>query len=112
MPGGFIDQDESAEEALRREVREEIGARVVRATFLITVPNQYLYKGFIIPVLDLYYHCLVEGLDQLHFGDGEVEDCFFAAIDEEMLSDFAFAANRSALRYFRDTLQEQLPRRT
>ncbi|MCX6911156.1 MAG: NUDIX domain-containing protein [Verrucomicrobia bacterium] len=55
LPGGFVDVGETAEEALRREVREEVNLELDSLEFLCTCANQYPYGGVTYPVLDLFY---------------------------------------------------------
>lgn len=55
LPGGFADVGETAEEALRREVREEVNLELGPLEFLCTCPNQYAYEDVTYPVLDLFY---------------------------------------------------------
>jgi ADP-ribose pyrophosphatase YjhB (NUDIX family) len=54
-PGGFIDLGETAEAAVHREVREEVGIELGQLKFLCSQPNQYLYGGVQYPVLDLFF---------------------------------------------------------
>ena len=44
MPGGFIDPGESAEQALRQEIREELGLEIESMEYFGSAPNKYLYK--------------------------------------------------------------------
>lgn len=54
LPGGFVDLHESAEEAVRREVKEETGLDVKSSRYLFSIPNIYLYSGFEVHTEDLF----------------------------------------------------------
>ena len=55
VPGGFVDFGESAEEAVVRECREEIGVPVEGAVFLCTAPNIYEYKNIEYKTCDIFF---------------------------------------------------------
>lgn len=57
--GGFLEADEAPERGLRREIREELGARVRRARFRGFVADRYGRGG--IPVLGLVYEVRLAG---------------------------------------------------
>lgn len=60
LPGGFSDCFETSEEGVIREVREETGLTVSRVEFLFSLPNQYLYSGFLVHTIDMFYRCYAD----------------------------------------------------
>ena len=73
LPGGFVDCGERAEDALKREVLEEVGLQVVGADFLTTLPNTYLYNGLLYYTTDLAFRCKVGDWSLLSAGDDAAE---------------------------------------
>lgn len=97
MPGGFVDAGETAEEALRREVQEEVGLEVQQLRFLTTLPNQYDYDGVTAPVLDIFLVCDVDSFDSVATDPSEVSRCWIGTLGDEQLERMAFESNRLAL---------------
>lgn len=59
LPGGFSDMYETSEQGVAREVKEETGLDVESVDFLFSLPNQYLYSGFLVHTIDMFYRCRV-----------------------------------------------------
>lgn len=59
LPGGFIDPGESAEQAIFREIYEELNLEVVGVNYFCSYPNQYLYKGVYYATEDIAFICTI-----------------------------------------------------
>jgi NADH pyrophosphatase NudC (nudix superfamily) len=99
LPGGFIDDNESAEQALNREIKEELEAKVTKSTYLFSLPNEYEYSGFTVPTLDLFFVCTLKSIKNLKPSD-DVEDCFFIPLNEINPQLFGLNSVRKAVGMF------------
>ncbi|AEE17561.1 NUDIX hydrolase [Treponema brennaborense] len=55
IPGGFVDPNESAEQAVVRECREEIGLEPAAVRFLCSYPNTYEFDHVTYKTCDLFF---------------------------------------------------------
>lgn len=81
LPGGFIDMNETGEEGVAREVEEETGLKVKKATYLFSLPNIYIYSGFPVHTLDMFFLCQVESTSHFEAMD-DVADSFFVPLNQ------------------------------
>ena len=57
LSGGFLDMYETGEQGIAREVLEETGLEVTETNYLFSIPNTYLYSGFLVHTLDQFFLC-------------------------------------------------------
>lgn len=55
LPGGFVDMNETAEEAIIREIKEELNINIQDPQYLFSLPNEYEFSGITIHTLDLFF---------------------------------------------------------
>lgn len=69
LPGGFVDMGETAQQALLREIKEELQIEAEVEEFIGSYPNQYLFGGVLYETLDLVFRCKVHDFSALSAGD-------------------------------------------
>ena len=97
--GGHFEHGESPEECLLREVKEETGLEVIQTTYLFSLPNTYLYSGFLVHTLDLFFLCQVADDTRLKAMD-DVADSFWLPLDQIDPEKFGLDSVREGVKRF------------
>ena len=99
LPGGFCDSSETAEEGVVREVMEETGLEVVETKYLFSFPNTYLYSGFLVHTLDMFFRCRVKDDSRIGAMD-DVADAFWVPLHEVNPEEFGLNSVREGVKRF------------
>lgn len=81
LVGGFVDMDETVEEGMRREIREETGLDVEHMEYLFSLPNRYLYSGMLIHTVDMFFRVRVPSGTPVH-ADDDAAELFWLPLNE------------------------------
>ena len=104
LAGGFIDMYETGEQGLAREVLEETGLEVSQATSLFSIPNTYLFSGFLVHTLDQFFLCKVKDDSSLRAMD-DVAESFWLPLSEVNPEEFGLNSVRQGVIRFLQTFE-------
>lgn len=99
LPGGFVEPEESAEEAVYREIMEELNLEVTEMKYLVSFPNMYPFSGMVVPTVDLAFYCKVESFDQLN-PDDDVASVEFILPAKIPMDDLCANSMRQIIHYY------------
>lgn len=98
FPGGFLEINESIEEAGSRELQEECGITISSQAFstLCSLPDSYRFSSVNIPVMTTFLFCQMDSINQLKAGD-DADTCMFFPLKAVPIEKIAFLSSQKAL---------------
>lgn len=104
LPGGFVDPGETAENAVKRELFEELGMKVKSVRYFSSAPNEYIFSGFSVFTTDLAFVAVPESISGLKAMDDILEFRFYA--EDEL--DYGDIAAPSIKKFVRDYFKKEV----
>ena len=101
LPGGFLDPEESAEDGLKREVREELNIELGELTYLGSYPNIYKYKDVLYHTCDLFFYSKIDTLPT-DLDRTEIDELLLLDPKDIPVDKFAFESTKVGLRYYQN----------
>ncbi len=100
LPGGFVDIGESAEDAVRREVKEEMNLDVEELTFFGSFPNRYIFGGIVYFTLDITFVAKVSDFSAIKALD-DVESFRFIPLNEIKLEEVGLDSIKEVVKQYK-----------
>ncbi len=100
LPGGFVDANESLEQALSREINEELGINLNNWQYFTSFPNQYQYKEITYNTLDSIFFTIVSSMPEILLEQSEISHSCWLPLTEINTNDFAFPSIKQGLELF------------
>ncbi len=100
FPGGFVDPLETAEEALIREIKEELSIELSSLEYLCSFPNLYSYKGIEYSTCDIFFSARLPHKDFL-IEKSEIADIRWNSIENLKPEDFSFGSMKKAIAFLK-----------
>jgi 8-oxo-dGTP pyrophosphatase MutT (NUDIX family) len=97
FPGGFVDYNESNEQALKRELFEELQLPIDDMQYLFSYPNRYLYKDVLYSTLDNFFEITLQSKPNLVLQQEEVSRYLWIDVSNVDSEQLAFASGQHAL---------------
>ena len=99
LPGGFVEPMEKAEDAVVREIHEELGVKVTSAKYMTSFPNEYIFSGYSVFTMDLAFICEIENFSTIIPAD-DVSGVEFVFAKEAKLDEIFSDSMRNIIGYY------------
>ena len=100
LPGGFIDPSENAEQAVCREIKEELGLDLQSSElkYITTSPNNYLYKNVPYRTMDIFYEVVLKSDEVAVAAKDEIESLIWKKRSEIDLDEIGFVSIKKVIK--------------
>lgn len=102
LPGGFVDPNENLEQALSREIQEELGIELNEFTYLMSQTNRYHYQGIDYNTCDCIFSVQLTAIPAINFDPSEIAEIEWQELSSINLDNIAFPSIRAAIVAYQD----------
>ncbi|WP_250657228.1 NUDIX hydrolase [Alkalimarinus coralli] len=102
LPGGFVDPDESLEQALKRELDEELSISPSSMRYFSSGSNRYLYNNVEYTTCDVFFMCEIDSFEGMQAND-DISEYRWVPLDEITLHAFAFKSVQNVIAKLKET---------
>jgi mutator protein MutT len=102
FPGGFVNIEECSEDAVIREVKEELDLDLTSVKYYTSTPNRYLYGGIVYFTLDLVYTCKCKDWSGISAND-DISDFVFMDIYDVKTEDLGLESVKKLVRSLKES---------
>jgi len=101
LPGGFVDPKESAEDGLKREIKEELNIDLRQLKYIGSSANVYKYEGVTYHTCDLFFYSRIDELPT-DFNRAEIEELVLFNPSDIPEDKIAFKSTKFGLKLYKN----------
>lgn len=101
LPGGFVDPHESVEEALKRELEEELNFNIQQSKYLFSFPNEYKFKDVVYNTCDAFFVVNLDTKRNVTIEEAELLGHVWMPLKSVPIEDLAFDSVKKAVSMYR-----------
>ena len=94
LPGGYMQEDETPDQTLKREIKEELGIDDTKLTFIKTLPGNGQWKEYYYPILNHFFLTEIAGNIEINKENSEFQ---FVDLKSINVTDIAFDSNQKII---------------
>ena len=105
LAGGFINIGETAENAVVREINEELNINVSELKFIATFPNEYIFGGIKYFTEDIVFECKVTDFSKISAND-DISAYEFLPLNEINIDDIGLQSIKNVIKFLKNTYKK------